>query len=256
MTYRECTMEIRLGLERAKQIPLGVEIYEAQEKKNKQSEQKLKRATIILLDQTSVNFYSENEIKDYFQSNNVIIHSHNDLPSYVLYNKDGQWEYLQWYDHGKLNRNKDKPSRIFFYRNGRLGREEWFIQDQLHRDFDLPAVVSYDTLGNKIEERWYQNGELHRDFDQPSVITYNAKGRVETSYWYYNNNLHRDKGPAVIIYDSDICNYQEEYHIHGVKQSKPNIITNLFRKLFCKTKQLNIDFQIIQLEKQIQELSK
>lgn len=103
-----------------------------------------------------------------------------DLPSMIMYNRDGQKVHEQWH------RNGDLLAEISYYENGQKEYECWYHNNKLHMDDDLPAEIGYNEDGQKTYEQWYQNRQLHRDGGLPAVILYNIYGQKECEQWYKN----------------------------------------------------------------------
>lgn len=88
---------------------------------------------------------------------NDALHSVQDHPSVVVYDRYGRIIEKQWHTHGQRHRDGDQPAWI------KEGVKLYYKTNELHREGG-PAWVGKGT------EKWYKHGQLHR-LDGPSIIT-------------------------------------------------------------------------------------
>ena len=56
----------------------------------------------------------------------LTLHSHDDKPAFVVYNKDGSVYSEAWRKEGNLHREGDKPAWIGYNEDGSIHDQEWF----------------------------------------------------------------------------------------------------------------------------------
>lgn len=142
------------------------------------------------------------------------------LPSQILYYKNGNKHYEEWYDNDKFNRKYDNPALIQYDEDGNIIREKWFLNDKFHREGDLPAEKAYSNSVNGINiisEHWYKNGLLHRESDNPAFRSY-LNNKLKFEYYYKNGKSTKENGlPNQIEYNENGTVKEEKYGDHDIK---------------------------------------
>lgn len=111
-----------------------------------------------------------------------------------------------WKMNGEIHREFGPAVCLFSEIDGALFLERWMINGQGHRDGDQPQEIIWDSDTGKILNVTYMaNGLIHREGDKPAKISYKMNsGEIVREEYFKNGKHHRDKGPAIIVYDTEM----------------------------------------------------
>lgn len=107
-------------------------------------------------------------------------------PAIIEYDPMGEVISEEWVG-DELRIKNDLPSKIIYHKNGSPSICNWRFNGIYHR-IDGPAVIKFDRFGNIQQEQWFQNDKCHRQ-DGPAIIDNNYSNGY---FWIDGNDITND----------------------------------------------------------------
>lgn len=127
-----------------------------------------------------------NDTKDSDYLTKVIFNDATGMPTNISrYNLNGEYD-----------APGDLPSEMIFTKDGKLLQVFWYKNGHLDRGNDLPAHIVYNPDNGKIVMlSWHKSGYDHREGDKPSLILFNEDtGDISVLEFKKNGEYWREGG--------------------------------------------------------------
>lgn len=149
----------------------------------------------------------------------------------VLHNEHGPalieyWDYdvirrKTWYNNGDIHSYNDNPAVIIYektlYGKMFIGTQLWKNHGKMER-LNGPAAIHFREDGSKVCESWYKDGIFHRE-GGPAETFYTSTGSIMTSTWLVDGLKHNLEGPAYVRYNKNGIPYEYEWWVKGINIS-------------------------------------
>ena len=145
---------------------------------------------ITTLDGKTLEFEVASEY--YETADKYILHSFDDKPARIVYNKDGTISQYVWYKEGNIHRDNDQPASLSYCATGHIEYQIWYKDGKFHRDNGLPAYIEYN-ISNPEQiycEKWY-NEDREITKEEAQIFTSTKKPRIYKNFKdYWRNGKH------------------------------------------------------------------